>query len=63
MKDDLGDLILKSFEPDSMPVAVKYVAYGPLSAVSILSLASPGVADKLFRSWHILVVELLKTKV
>ncbi|KIR29252.1 hypothetical protein CNBG_9289 [Cryptococcus deuterogattii R265] len=33
MKDDLGDLILKSFEPDGMPVAVKYVAYGPLSAI------------------------------
>lgn len=62
MKDDLGDLILKSFEPDGMPVAVKYVAYGQLSEVSMLSLTSSGVADKLFRSWHILVVELLKTK-
>lgn len=50
MKDDLGVLILKSFEPDGMPVAVKYVAYGQLSAVSISSLTSPGVADKLFRS-------------
>ncbi|KIR34069.1 hypothetical protein I352_03302 [Cryptococcus deuterogattii MMRL2647] len=33
MKDDLGVLILKSFEPDGMPVAVKYVAYGQLSAI------------------------------
>jgi proline dehydrogenase len=33
MKDDLMDLVVDSFEPSPMPIAMKYIAYGKLSEV------------------------------
>jgi YD repeat-containing protein len=34
MKDDLMDRVTEAFEPSTMPVALKYIAYGKLSEVS-----------------------------
>lgn len=34
MKDDLMDIVVDRFEPSTMPIAMKYIAYGKLSEVS-----------------------------
>ena len=37
MKDDLMDSVVDAFEPSKMPIAMKYIAYGKLSEVSLVN--------------------------